>query len=285
MPLLLVLPDGRHVPLEKPVVSVGSDSACDVVLREPGVKPSHALLFQDARGWTVSAAARGCEVRVRNKRVELAPIAPGESFSVGRVSLTLLSSEALPPATGSVPEAAPTGRLLAVLTGFASRLMVQRPTVELLDVAMRGLAEVADADVGFLVSVEGPRRQVLCSTGPVPEAAVVDSLVNQVVASGTPVLVADVASDAALAGAPSVVALRLSSALVLPLRGGTAPLCVVYLGRRGGRPPFSPRELEDGRGHGPVLARPCVSPSRRSSAWPRANRCREKSPCACARLR
>src|SRR5690349_633953 len=98
MPHVLVLPDGSHVPLEKPVVSVGSDSACDVVLREAGVKPSHALLFQEARGWTVSAAARGCEVRVRNKRVELAPLAPGESFSVGRVTLTLLSTEAARPA-------------------------------------------------------------------------------------------------------------------------------------------------------------------------------------------
>ncbi|WNG58812.1 sigma 54-dependent Fis family transcriptional regulator [Archangium gephyra] len=245
MPHVLVLPDGSHVPLEKPVVSVGSDSACDVVLREAGVKPSHALLFQEARGWTVSAAARGCEVRVRNKRVELAPLAPGESFSVGRVTLTLLSTEAARPATGSAPEVASGGRLLAVLTGFASRLMVQRPTVELLDVAMRGLAEVADADVGFLVSVEGTRRQVLCATGPVPEAAVVDSLVDQVVASGAPVLVADVAAEAALAGAPSVVALRLTSALVLPLRGGTAPLSAVYLGRRGGRPPFTPRELEE----------------------------------------
>ncbi|WNG28663.1 hypothetical protein F0U62_35205 [Cystobacter fuscus] len=126
---------GHHVPLEKPVVSVGSDSACDVVLREPGVKPSHALLFQDARGWTVSATARGCEVRVRNKRVELAPIAPGDSFSVGRVTLTLLSSEAAPAVAGSSPEVAPGGRLLAVLTGFASRLMVQRPTVEFLDMA------------------------------------------------------------------------------------------------------------------------------------------------------
>ncbi|QRO02297.1 sigma 54-interacting transcriptional regulator [Archangium violaceum] len=245
MPLFLALPDGSHVPLEKPVVSVGSDSACDVVLREPGVKPSHALLFRDARGWTVSAASKGCELRVRNKRVELSPLAPGESFSVGRCTLTLISSEAASPVAGSVPEGAPGGRLVAVLTGFASRLMVQRPTVELLDEVMRGLAEVADADVGFLVSAEGTRRHVLCSTGPVPEAAVVDSLVDQVVASGAPVLVSDVAADAALAGAPSVVALRLTSALVLPLRGGTAPLSAVYLGRRVGRPPFSPRELEE----------------------------------------
>jgi transcriptional regulator with GAF, ATPase, and Fis domain len=245
MPLFLALPDGRHVPLEKPVVSVGSDSACDVVLQEPGVKPSHALLFRDERGWTVSAAARSCEVRVRNKRVELAPIAPGESFSVGRCTLTLISSEAARPVAGSVPEGTPGGRLVAVMTGFASRLMIQRPTVELLDVVMRGLTEVADADVGFLVSAEGPRRHVVCSTGPVPEAAVVDSLVEQVVASGAPVLVADVASDAALAGAPSIVALRLTSALVLPLRVGTAPLSAVYLGRGVGRPPFSPRELEE----------------------------------------
>src|SRR5689334_1030393 len=61
MPLLLALPDGRRHPLDKPVVSVGSDSACDVVLDASGVKASHALLFRDARGWSVSPAGKGCE--------------------------------------------------------------------------------------------------------------------------------------------------------------------------------------------------------------------------------
>ncbi|QSQ25510.1 sigma 54-interacting transcriptional regulator [Pyxidicoccus parkwayensis] len=247
MPFLLTLPDGRHVALEKPVVSVGSDPACDVVLPDSGVKPSHALLFRDERGWTVSAASKGCDVRVRGKRVELAPLSPGEAFVVGRATLTLSSSDKAPVAAASGPRAEPAsrGQLVSVLTGFASRLLVQRPPMELLDVAMRGLVEVTGADVGFLVSVEGERRLVLCATGSVPEAAVVDSLVNQVVASGAPVLVPDVASDAALAGAPSVVALRLTSALVLPLRVGSAPLRAVYLGRRVGHAPFSAAHLEE----------------------------------------
>jgi transcriptional regulator with GAF, ATPase, and Fis domain len=243
MPVLLVLPDGRRVPLEKPVVSVGSDAACDVVLDASGVKPSHALLFRDARGWTVSPAGKGCDVRVRGKRVELAPLAPGDAFTVGSATLTLASEE-----EAKAPPASPShsrGRLVTVLADFASRLLVQRPPAELLEVAMRGLAEATGADVGFLVSTEGARRQVLCATGPVPDAAVADSLVDRVVASGAPVLVADVASDAVLAGAPSVVSLRLASALVLPLRVGPAPLSAVYLGRRVGRPPFSGTELEE----------------------------------------
>jgi DNA-binding NtrC family response regulator len=242
MPFLLTLPDGRRVALEKPVVSVGTDPACDIVLEEPGVKASHALLFRDERGWTVSAAGKGCDVRVRGKRVEVAPLAPGDAFVVGRATLTLDQAEAAP---APAPESVPRGHLVAVLNGFASRMLVQRPSTELLDGAMRGLAEVTGADVGFLVSAEGERRQVLCATGPVPEAAVVDSLVDQVLASGAPVLVPDVASDAALAGAPSVVALRLSSALVLPLRAGTAPRCAVYLGRRLGSAPFSAVHLEE----------------------------------------
>ncbi|MDY7229399.1 sigma 54-interacting transcriptional regulator [Hyalangium rubrum] len=240
MSLFLVLPDGRRIPLDKPVVSVGTDAACDVVLDASGVKASHALLFRDARGWSVSPASKGCDVRVRGKRVELAALAPGDAFSVGSATLTLLASEA-----PQAPTQAPSGKMVAVLAGFASRLMLQRPAPELLESAMRGLAEAVGADVGFLVSAEGVRRQVLCATGPVPEAAVVDSLVDRVVASGAPVLVADVAADKALAGAPSILALRLTSALVVPLRAGPAPLSVVYLGRRAGTPPFSAVELEE----------------------------------------
>ncbi|RKH88790.1 GAF domain-containing protein [Corallococcus sp. AB045] len=241
MRFFLTLPDGRSISLEKPVVSVGSEPACDVVLSAPGVKGSHALVFRDARGWTVSAASADCDVRVRGKRVELAPLEPGESFSVGRASLTLTVSEA----PVRVEPSSPPSRLLGVLTDFASRLLVQRPSSELLEAALRGISDVTSADVGFLVSVEGDRRQVLAATGSVPASAVVDSLVDQVVGSGAPVLVPDVAAEAALAGAPSVLALRLTSALVLPLRAGSAPLCAVYLGRRLGSPPFSTRELEE----------------------------------------
>ncbi|RKI15839.1 GAF domain-containing protein [Corallococcus sp. AB030] len=241
MRFFLTLPDSRSFPLEKPVVSVGSEPACDVVLSAPGVKGSHALVFRDARGWTVSAASADCDVRVRGKRVELAPLEPGESFSVGRASLTLMVSEA---PVRVEPSSTPS-RLLGVLTDFASRLLVQRPASELLEAALRGIADVASADVGFVVSVEGDRRQVLGATGSVPASVVVDSLVDQVVGSGAPVLVPDIAADAALAGAPSVLALRLTSALVLPLRAGSAPLCAVYLGRRLGSPPFSTRELEE----------------------------------------
>ncbi|NPC50928.1 GAF domain-containing protein [Corallococcus sp. AB032C] len=241
MRFFLTLQDGRSFALEKPVVSVGSEPACDVVLSAPGVKGSHALLFRDARGWTVSAAGPDCDVRVRGRRVELAPLEPGEAFSVGKASLTLTASE------GPVRLEAPatSSRLLGVLTDFASRLLVQRPASELLEAALRGIADVTAADVGVLVSVEGNRRQVLGATGSVPSSVVVDSLVDQVVGSGAPVLVPDIAADAALAGAPSVLALRLTSALVLPLRAGSAPLCAVYLGRRLGSPPFSTRDLEE----------------------------------------
>jgi DNA-binding NtrC family response regulator len=244
MPVLL-LPDGRRVPLEKPVVSVGTDAACDVVLDAAGVKPSHALVFRDGPGWSVSPAGKGCDVKVRGKRVEVASLAPGEAFSVGSATLTLAQDAEPLPGGGPRPGMASPGRLAPVLADFAARLLVQRPAGELLEVAMRGLAGTVGADVGFLVWVEGERRQVVGATGPVPEASVVDSLVDRVVASGAPLLVPEVAADAGLRGAPSVVALKLTSALVLPLRVGPSSVSAVYLGRRVGSPPFSPVDLEE----------------------------------------
>ncbi|RYZ42058.1 MAG: FHA domain-containing protein [Myxococcaceae bacterium] len=65
------LPEGRRFSLERPMVSVGSDPACDVVVSAPGVKNSHALLFRDARGWTVSPLDPGCDLRIRGRRVDL----------------------------------------------------------------------------------------------------------------------------------------------------------------------------------------------------------------------
>ncbi|NOJ77427.1 sigma 54-interacting transcriptional regulator [Myxococcus xanthus] len=248
MPQLLVLPDGRRLPLDKPVISVGSDATCDAVLLAPGVKPSHALLFRDARGWSVSPAGKGCDIKVRGRRVDLAPLEPGDRFRVGMVELELI--EAVESVADDAAEVAPRrqdGRLVAVLAELSSRLLVQRPPLELLEVAMRGLADVVGADVGFLVAAdarEGPRR-VLCSTGARPDAAVVDSLVDRVLTSGAPVRVADVAADAALARAPSMEALRLGSALVVPLRVEPVPLSVVYLGRRLGAPAFSAVALEE----------------------------------------
>ncbi|WP_141589363.1 sigma 54-interacting transcriptional regulator [Myxococcus sp. AB056] len=248
MPQLLVLPDGRRLPLDKPVVSVGSDATCDAVLLAPGVKPSHALLFRDARGWSVSPAGKGCDIKVRGRRVDLAPLEPGDRFRVGTVELELI--EAVDSVASDAAEVAPRrqdGRLVAVLAELSSRLLVQRPPLELLEVAMRGLADVVGADVGFLVAAdsrEGPRR-VLCSTGARPDAAVVDSLVDRVLTSGAPLRVADVEADAALARAPSMEALRLGSALVVPLRVEPVPLSVVYLGRRLGAPAFSAVALEE----------------------------------------
>ncbi|ADO72568.1 sigma 54-interacting transcriptional regulator [Stigmatella aurantiaca] len=244
MPVLLLLPDGRRLPLEKPVVSVGTDAACDVVLTAAGVKPSHALLFRDGHDWSVSPASKGCDVRVRGKRVEVASLIAGDTFSVGSAVLTLVSAEEPLPHGKNLAAPASSGRLATVLADFAARLLVQRPAAELLEVAMRGLTETAGADVGFLVWVEGERRQVVCSTGPVPEAAVVDSLVDRVMASGAPVWVPEVAADAGLSSAPSVVALKLTSTLVLPLRVGSS-LAAIYLGRRVGSPPFSSVDLEE----------------------------------------
>ncbi|WP_338871499.1 sigma 54-interacting transcriptional regulator [Myxococcus stipitatus] len=247
MPQLLVLPDGRRLPLDKPVVSIGSDATCDAVVQAPGVKPSHALLFRDARGWSVSPAGRGCDVRVRGKRVDLAPLEPGDRVRVGTVELELIDSVESPSTREEHAPRRNEGRVVAVLSELASRLLVQRPPQEVLEVAMRGLAEVVGADVGFLVtadSLDGPRR-VLCATGTRPDVAVVDSLVDRVMTSGAPVRVADVASDAALSGAPSLLALRLGSALVVPLRVESVPLSVVYLGRRLGAPAFSSGELEE----------------------------------------
>src|SRR5688572_14963416 len=128
------MPDGQRRPVDKAVVSLGSDSGCDVIIRGAGVRPSHALLFRDGQGLSISPAAKGCEVRHNGRKVGTAALVAGDRITLGGVELLLEAGPASPASSGvSSP--------LPALLGLAGRLLAHRPPRELLAHALETLAQ------------------------------------------------------------------------------------------------------------------------------------------------
>ncbi len=248
MPSLLV--NGKSIPIVKPVVSLGASQGCDVVVPGGGVRNSHVLLFEDSGTWAFSAT-KGAEVRVNGRRIERGTLADGDELGLGTAKVIFrMALVATPPAPPPQQQRGVTtgsqAKALAQLAGFSTRLLAERPWGELLEELVAGLAGACGAEKAFLVAVDagGGKRVV---TGPKDEreapALLSDTIVEKVLAAGTPLLVED-AAGSAFASAPSVVSLRIGSAIAVPLRVQGALAGAIYVGRPKGAPPFGPADLE-----------------------------------------
>ncbi len=80
----LELPDGSVAPLDLPLVLIGSDALCDIVLDGSGVAPRHAVLSLEG-GKRVLRAASACSVEVDGTPVTLHVLADGESITCAGV--------------------------------------------------------------------------------------------------------------------------------------------------------------------------------------------------------
>ncbi|MBL8951929.1 MAG: sigma 54-interacting transcriptional regulator [Myxococcaceae bacterium] len=239
------LGDGRRVRLSKAVSSVGSDAACDVVLDGRDVKPSHLLALLEAGGCSVVPAGPQCTLRHNGKKVSQAVLAVGDTLQVGRHELTLVWCEDEGP--GPTPEVPRSERVLPRLASFAGRLLARRPARELVDHLLESMLETCGADCGFIATGPMGERRVVSCRGRAPSLDVADSIVERVLSAGAPVLVAEVEADAGLAQAPSVVALGVTSVVAVPLSLEPHP-AALYLGRRAGRAPFSPADVDTALG-------------------------------------
>lgn len=87
-----------------PVLVIGSDPGCDVVLQDKSVSPRHGLVVWTEIGPMVRDLLRRRSVRRNGRRVNAEPLATGDAIGVGKYELTFES--ATPISADSVPEPA-----------------------------------------------------------------------------------------------------------------------------------------------------------------------------------
>ncbi len=201
-----------RLPIVKRITSIGSDVTADVRL---GTAPAHwAVVHRAEASVEVHVASTG-------KRVTLVP---GERLLADGIALGLEST-----AEGRDRERA----IEALVSALAAVDSADR-AVELL---LQGLIGASAADLGALILVDDAGYTVAAARdrdGAVldnAEELLSDTIVRDVLGTGERVQLDDIAAHSRYAAIPSVTALRLGSALCLPMRLDGKTLGAVFLAR------------------------------------------------------
>jgi transcriptional regulator with GAF, ATPase, and Fis domain len=233
----------RVHPLTRRITTIGRDPASDLCVSDPRL-PSTALhVLADGDSHTISAHA-GVEMTVNGRRRTTCRLAPGDVIRAGSLQIHFS-----PPATIPVPAADAPGRE-DPLVRFSRRLLEAGTLESLLDALLDALLEVTRADKGFVIELADGQPVVRAARNVVPGnvedavSRVSDSIVQKVVQTRRPLVVADALHDAEWSGSASVVNLRLQSVMCAPLTARGEVFGVIYLGNDSVRNLFDTRSLE-----------------------------------------
>jgi transcriptional regulator with GAF, ATPase, and Fis domain len=201
-----------RVPVVKRITTIGSDATADV--RLPTAPPRWAVVHRGDDAIEVHVVSTG----------ERKKLAAGERLTADGIELGLESA------------AAARERERAIEELVSSLAAVDSPE-RAIELVLGGLIAAAGVDLGALILTEDEGYRVAAArdrSGAVLEGAhelLSDTIVRDVLGTGERVKVDDVAVHSRYAAIPSVAALRLGSALCLPMRLDGRTLGAVFLAR------------------------------------------------------
>jgi transcriptional regulator with GAF, ATPase, and Fis domain len=263
MPTLLIrTPDGRErtVALLKPLTRVGHSSDNEVVLEDPRAGDT-ALVLALVNG-RHEVTGLGGPVLVNDRKRDTHVLAEGDVLRVGDSLLTYSTRAAAPSpapaaprpsvpsrsmAGGAVPDPdghtaelpGVVGREQALLESLAklSRHMLESYAIDpLLTLLLDEAIQVTRADKGFLVLVHGEKPEVRAARNVARETLqdaagrMSDSIVQKVLETHQPLVVADALGDPSFGSSQSVVNLKLLSVMCVPLTQRGQLIGLLYLG-------------------------------------------------------
>jgi transcriptional regulator with GAF, ATPase, and Fis domain len=237
--------------LFKRLTTIGAGPDNDVVLTDPLLSDSQAFVQSEEGGWQLIATDGAADLFVNGKRRRRHRLAHGDSVRMGttELSFSLQDPEPAPEPPVKVTAAlAPSS--LRRLYEFSERLLGSYEIGAVLESLMDAVIEITRADKGFLVLLEeaGPsvrvarnlRRETLGD----PDRQLSDSILDKVIKSRRPLIVSDALRDLEFQNARSVLSLRLSSVMCVPLLEKGEVFGVIYVGNDSVRDLFLQEDLE-----------------------------------------
>jgi transcriptional regulator with GAF, ATPase, and Fis domain len=236
--------------LYKKITTLGSGGDCDVVLPDPLVAESYAHLHHDGRDFNISTIERRDELTVNGKKRRKHRLAHQDRMVIGAIEIVFSLFDAEVP--GEDEAAATVADLDAYrkLYEFSARLMTNYDLPGLLNALMDLVIQISNADKGFLILVEGGRLDVKVARNLKREnisdavSQLSDAIVAKVVQAKRPLIISDAMNDAAFASSQSVMNLKLTSVMCVPLLERGNLLGVIYVGNDSIANLFEEKNLE-----------------------------------------
>jgi len=219
---------------DKKLTSIGSGPENDIVLPDPLVPDGFAIRF-DGQLYTVLALKK-TDFIVNGKKRGKHKLSHDDRIVIGSCELRFQMLDETAPLEEEAGETIADIDAYTKLYEFSERLFHQRDLTELLDALMDAIVEITNADKGFLVLLEGDTVDVKVARNVNKEniadaiSQLSDSIVAKVVRTRKPVIVSDAMRDDEFAAAKSVMQLKLSSVICVPLLDRGRLLGLIYVG-------------------------------------------------------
>ena len=220
--------------LFKKITSLGSGPDNDLVLPDPLVVDGFAIHF-DGQMYTVLAPKRQ-EFVVNGKKRGKHKLTHEDKLVIGSCELRFAMMEDVAAVEGEAAETVADLDAYTKLYEFSDRLMHVRDLSELLDALMDAVIVITNADKGFLILAEGDTLDIKVARNLNREniadavSQLSDSIIAKVVRSRKPVIISDAMHDDEFGAAKSVMQLRVSSVICVPLLDRGRLLGLIYVG-------------------------------------------------------
>jgi transcriptional regulator with GAF, ATPase, and Fis domain len=219
----------------KKITSMGRGEDADITLADPGLAESHAHIHFDGRDFNIATTDRDAELYVNGRKRNKHRLSHEDRVRLGVAELEFsLYDEPVTDDTAA--------RTMAELNSykklvdFSQKLMNSYELNELLDQLLDVMIQVSNADKGFLVLMESGepvvkvarnlRRETI--TDAVSQLS--DSILARVAKTKKPMIISDALSNDEFKNSLSVINLKLTSVMCVPLLERGNMLGIIYVG-------------------------------------------------------
>ena len=236
--------------IHKKLTSLGRGAEADVALPDPSLSDSPAHIHFDGREFNLAATDRDAEIFVNGRKRQKQKLAHEDRIRIGSVELEF-SLYDQPGADetaggGDATELASYKKLYE----FSGKLMESYELPTLVDQLLDVMIQVSNADKGFLVLMESGEPVVKAARNLRREtisdavSQLSDSILAHVIKTRQPLIISDALHDEAFKNSLSVVNLKLTSVMCVPLLERGNMLGVIYVGNDNVAELFAASHLE-----------------------------------------
>ena len=222
--------------LYKKITSIGSSSDCDLVLPDPLLAESFAHIHFDGQVYTIATVSRKNEITVNGKKRKKHKLTHEDKLKMGPIELRFFLLDDHAPSDDEAAETVADIDSYEKIHQFSARLMQKHDLNDLLEELMDAVIEITSADKGFLILTEGDNFNIKVARNLKQEniadavSQLSDSIIAKVVKTKKPLMISDAMNDDAFAGSKSVMQLKLTSVICVPLLEGGRLLGLIYVG-------------------------------------------------------
>jgi len=208
--------------LYKKITTIGSDGDCDLVFPDPLLPGSFAHIHFNGRDYQIQTIEKG-DFLINGKKRKKHKLVHQDRLRIGAVDLVFSLFDEQAPEENEAAATVPNLDAYEKLYSFSARLMDRYELPVLLDELMDSVIEITNADKGFLILLEGNELHVKTARNLKKEnisdaiSQLSDAIVAKVIREKRPVVISDAMNDAEFSSSKSVMSLRVSSVMCVPL--------------------------------------------------------------------